>query len=579
VRIAVQEHLLPGATLREKWEFAASVGFEGIELRGEEGFRDRLEELRAAVAAGAVVSSVCVISTTTFIGSFDDGRRRQAVAQLRDLIDVAGELGARGVVTPAAYGQFSRNLPPFTPPRSDDEDRAVLHAALSELGERAERAGTLVYLEPLNRYEDHVWNRIEQAVALLSPARLPRREGHGRPLPHEHRGARPVGCHPRRRRLPRPRPPGRLPPLRAGGGHIDFASRFAALRDIGFEGWMALECRLSGEADDVLPRVGPGTCARCAEAPSRTVHDVLDIRDLLRDELDQQAESGHDVEAYRDPVAAALRDGAEPTRLEELLEAVVAAPRRADWPYVEPDDAATLGAPADEAGATVAAWTGDDASLGDRLHGAWLGRCVGCTLGKPFEAVGRADIARYLAAAEVEELDDYVPLLHPVPDGIELHASWPETVRGRIDGAARDDDTDYTILGLHLLERHGAGFTRADVATGWLGRFPFLQVYTAERAAYRNLVRGHGPDVAARIRNPYREWIGAQIRADPWGYAAPGDLRSATRMAWEDAGLSHVGNGVYGAVWAPPSSRPPSRRRTRRRRSRPPRASCRHVRV
>ena len=54
----------------------------------------------------------------------------------------------------------------------------------------------------------------------------------------------------------------------------------------------------------------------------------------------------------------------------------------------------------------------------------------------------------------------------------------------------------------------------------------------------------------ATHRNPYREWIGAQIRADAWGYAAPGDLVSATRMAWEDATLSHVGNGVYGELWA-----------------------------
>jgi hypothetical protein len=124
VRIAVQEHLLPGATLLEKWRFAESTGFEGIELRGEDGFRDRLPDLRSATAAGAVVSSVCVISTTSFIGSFDEERRREGVERMRDLIDVAGELGARGVVTPAAYGQFSRNLPPFTPPRSDEEDQA-----------------------------------------------------------------------------------------------------------------------------------------------------------------------------------------------------------------------------------------------------------------------------------------------------------------------------------------------------------------------------------------------------------------------------------------------------------------------
>ena len=280
------------------------------------------------------------------------------------------------------------------------------------------------------------------------------------------------------------------------------------------------------------------------------MHDVLDIRDLLGDELDQQAESGHDVEPYRTPVATALREAVDEAVLEELLAAVEGAPLRADWPYDEPDDATSLATLARDAGAAVAPWGGDDAALEDRLHGAWLGRCVGCTLGKPFEKVRREDIDRYLRAAGVEQLEDYAPLLDPAPHGIELHESWPETVRGRVDGVARDDDTDYTILGLYLLETHGPGFTRADVAKEWLRRFPFLQIYTAERAAYRNLVQGHPPDLAGRIRNPYREWIGAQIRADAWGYASPGDVTSAARMAYEDAGLSHAGNGVYGELWA-----------------------------
>ena len=62
---------------------------------------------------------------------------------------------------------------------------------------------------------------------------------------------------------------------------------------------------------------------------------------------------------------------------------------------------------------------------------------------------------------------------------------------------ARDDDTDYTILGMHILEQHGFGFGPTDVAEEWLLRLPFFQVYTAERAAYRNLIHG-----LARPRRP-----------------------------------------------------------------------------
>jgi len=114
----------------------------------------------------------------------------------------------------------------------------------------------------------------------------------------------------------------------------------------------------------------------------------------------------------------------------------------------------------------------------------------------------------------------------------------------------RDDDIDYTLLGLDVLERHGLGFTSGDMADAWLQLLPFLQVYTAERAAYRNLVLGlHPPETATR-RNPYREWIGALIRADAFGYACAGDPVAASRLAHRDATVSHAANGIYGAMWA-----------------------------
>jgi ADP-ribosylglycohydrolase len=132
---------------------------------------------------------------------------------------------------------------------------------------------------------------------------------------------------------------------------------------------------------------------------------------------------------------------------------------------------------------------------------------------------------------------------------VSLNHSHKEAVRGSINGMPRDDDLDYTILNLGIAERQGRKTRSEDVAEAWLEKLPYLQVYTAERQAYRNLVEGFLPPTSASRFNPYREWIGAQIRADLWGYISPGNPTAAARLAWTDASISHTKNGLYGAMF------------------------------
>lgn len=251
LRFAVQENLLPGDDLFRKWEALRAIGYEGIELRGSAGMRERLPELRAAARAGAVFSSVCVISDR-FIGDFDAGRRAEALAAMEELCDVAAEVGARGVVTPAAYGMHSNRLPPFAAPRSPEEDRAVLLDMLGRLGLHAAARGVLVLFEPLNRYEDHMVNTLAQGAELCRATGLPsvrlmadlfHMNIEEADLAASLREAGDMVAHVHLADSSR---------LEPGTGHTDFAAAFRALREAGFDGWGAIECRLSREPGAAL---------------------------------------------------------------------------------------------------------------------------------------------------------------------------------------------------------------------------------------------------------------------------------------------------------------------------------------
>jgi hypothetical protein len=113
-----------------------------------------------------------------------------------------------------------------------------------------------------------------------------------------------------------------------------------------------------------------------------------------------------------------------------------------------------------------------------------------------------------------------------------------------------DDDINYTVTGMEVIRQFGRSFTPLQVAQFWLHSIPVLRTFTAERVAYRNFVNAVFPPLSATCVNPYREWIGAQIRADFFGYANPGDPYTAADYGWRDASISHIKNGIYGEMWS-----------------------------
>lgn len=257
------------------------------------------------------------------------------------------------------------------------------------------------------------------------------------------------------------------------------------------------------------------------------------------------------------PVTGATPEPApEPLRrlARELLRELDERPDGAELVAAEPDelDAILAAAPSGSAGVAVA--DGSAAEREDRLLGAWLGRAAGCLLGKPVEKIpldGIRAIARSTGNWPIASYFTEVGLDPEIAAGYPWNRrSRPTSLVENIDGMPEDDDLNFPLIALQLLESRGRGFTTDDVAQAWLDALPGGRVFTAERIAYRNLLDGYEPEVAGRVGNPFRDWIGAQIRTDVYGWASPGDPVAAARLAWTDARLSHGRNGVYGAMFA-----------------------------
>ncbi|MDO8585588.1 MAG: ADP-ribosylglycohydrolase family protein [Armatimonadota bacterium] len=188
-----------------------------------------------------------------------------------------------------------------------------------------------------------------------------------------------------------------------------------------------------------------------------------------------------------------------------------------------------------------------DSQLRDKMLGALLGRCAGCVLGIPVEGKPKAQIKDW-----AEKLGQPYPLAEYWNDYLGANAPhyydrMDDFLKPNLDHVGQDDDLAYTVLGLLILEEAGIDFTVEDVGKLWLKYLPVA--CTAEYRALTNLKAGLKPPKTATRNNPYAEWIGADIRSDPWGYAAPGLPELAAEFAYRDASLSHVMNGIYGEMF------------------------------
>lgn len=279
-------------------------------------------------------------------------------------------------------------------------------------------------------------------------------------------------------------------------------------------------------------------------------------RELLREEIAELEYEGFVIPERVREAFAMLHpeaDACNESAIRKIYRLLDGASRRPDWEWVEPDDLEAIRRER-PSGPRRFETAFSDEELLDRYYGAWQGRSVGCALGKPVECMGMngrqwRDIRDYLMRRGDWPLRDYFS----GRGAREGELSCPLSQRENIRFMESDDDIRYTLLGLLVVERYGAAFDWREIAGLWNRLLPMELVCTAERQALLNynlrrpetLTR----EFTRRHNNPCRQWIGAQIRADFWGWCCAGNPERAAEFAWRDASWTHVANGIYGEMF------------------------------
>lgn len=193
----------------------------------------------------------------------------------------------------------------------------------------------------------------------------------------------------------------------------------------------------------------------------------------------------------------------------------------------------------------------DSDVLHDKLMGAWLGRAAGCVLGIPCEGMTKPGIRNAAKGLGMRyPLNDYWMLDPKLLDPDSGHygvTPRKNFLKKNLRYVGTDDDLTYTLLGLLILEEFGPDFTTADVGQAWLTYLPMA--CTAEAVALANLRAGLGAEECGSKDNSFVDWIGADIRSDPWAYAAPGWPEKAAEFAYRDAYISHRATGIHGEMF------------------------------
>ncbi|XID90257.1 sugar phosphate isomerase/epimerase family protein [Paenibacillaceae bacterium WGS1546] len=254
MKFAIQDTLSGLGSYAKVFPFAKEVGYDGVEINlFQQPLNDALASdiSKASESSGVPVAAVCG-GHRHWIGHFDEEKRLEAVRDVRQSMKHASQMGAPGMITPAAFGMYPRTWPPFAPPRDRQGDRDALLDSLKRIAEEAEKRQVVLFLEPLNRYNDHMINTVADAVSILEEV--------GSPLLRvvadffhmnieEADIVETIKSYYTRIGYYHLADNNRLLP---GKGHLDFRKPFAKLAELNYSGYLSIECTMGPDIRESL---------------------------------------------------------------------------------------------------------------------------------------------------------------------------------------------------------------------------------------------------------------------------------------------------------------------------------------
>jgi len=256
LRISCRLEMLPGERILDKLTNAAKFGFDAVSLPGR-FLNDYLDELRRCLADSPLPLVSMSLGFSGSLLSPHEKEREQCRDSFLKLFDICAELGVACVNVPPVLIEDNPDRITDPGPHASVEQAqdALLIEQLPALGDQAKKRGLMFLLEPVNRYESEYLNTVPHAAKLCET------------LNHDHIGLTCDFFHMQLEELSIPQSLSKAgrwikhvhvaenTRVEPGPGSLNFTPGFQTLKEMGYSGYIELECRrLSGPAEKVLPK-------------------------------------------------------------------------------------------------------------------------------------------------------------------------------------------------------------------------------------------------------------------------------------------------------------------------------------